>query len=1703
MNLLKRVLFLLFISISTSYFLYADGEDISITLSDASGVYEYHDKARFEIKLSENPNWCDDVVVSYTTVDGNATAGSDYNKTEGNVTLYGSCLLRSATNSAIVEVPIINDNEYEDNETFYLKISNSQDGYSVTKDMGSAIIYNDDIGVKIHNRYENEGDSNWTINVYVKLLDNKVAPEDILVEYSTKDSSAIAGKDYISKNGSIIIPKDSNYGTIPITIIGNGEINNLKTKVFYVNIDSISKGTIFNNPSTVTLVDDDSPEVYIRTIDTQEGNSSTEDKKIPFIIYLNKEYALDTPLTIKYETITSDSSSSATASKDYIPLSGTITFQKGEKEKIVYVSIIEDKDIEDDEYVEMKISGDYIEQSSVISKILNDDGKFPTLTFTEESFFNQEGNSTESANYINFELSLNAPAPKGSTFQYSTITIVDDDNNSYAKAGEDFEEISKNTYTFNGGETSVTIPIKIIGDTQIELDETLFLKLENPTNLKLGEETEGKGIILNDDGSFPNVFLSPIEISVDEGDMGEKSVDFNITLDKPSIDDRAYVAFRTFNGSAKYEYSDYESIPKQKVFFSIGDTIKNFSVKIKGDTKIERNENFTIRIVEAYHLNINNQTLKVNIINDDLHSDDPFECDENMYISSSTNRETGKDGKMWLHKIKIDKNPFDFEPIEDIGAVELYNATAYNPDDNYIYGLYYRTLIKITKTGKVIDLGTIDGLPEYYNDKQLYAGAIHNGYYYVTGENVKTDVMYRIDLENKDVKEIRLSKKVQIQDFSFYFQYCATRYLYGIDKDGKLTKIDSGYGEVTQIGQDHVGYNFDSSFSDANGRFFANDSNGHGFFEFNLETGEKMLLSNSQPATYNDGANCIKKELIFTDYGDAPHENGKYYGEAWHNIIGGLYLGEKVDHDIMSYSNEGATGDDTNGTDDDDGVTLADGTPLDGIYLEDNKTHQLKVKLSKDGYLRIWIDLNIDRHFDNGHDLVYDRELSAGELSITLPAGLTSHVTTYLRARVSSFPAMDYQGYLQDGEVEDYAIKFGKAEETLNGTFNIERTDSGSFAINTKERNAWFTQIVGRDFDYSLLFYDENMTKEKELSNVVIKVSLIDEDKNISLYDKYAYISESSSRIDNLIPDDLNRLPATKRARFRIYYGIDTNGGILKTSCNSDPQTCFSALSKVTFVDARDNFAIRPAYFHMTIADNNETRRINISPYNTTPLRLASGYDYNLTIIASIYNGTDLNSSIGYKNIINRKIGFLDKTNSACPNRVDFNKNINFIDGKSVSILGISEVGRYALHIEDNNWTKVDILNGDCDINKSYISTDPNLISGCNISNLKDINISLLPHHFDLNLNLKNIPKSSHNDFIYMSDLNSTFNSVGVSYSGDILAKSKDGITTKNFTCGCFGEDVDLELNVTTLSENGEDQPIKTIKGTSIDFVKIVDFNHENNITISKDSSFKNIAITTIPKSKFRDDMNGTLFIDLRYNIAKSLLEPTNPIQIKFHNADINSSNSYSLAEGKDSTNPYIPKGYQYLGDTIKNFYCARVFPDKRVFPRIDFNKKDFVRTPLGVEIFCGVSVPLTYCVETNLTKHTLKSSSPRAQDGWFISIDHNKSIDGNVTKLIPDDPNPNVVTFSTLTTPTFPITLPNGKNGTVITKFSNPAGDKSYKIFIHPSPHLRFSEKTTDGIDYYIINGSDKNSTWTGVGATGKTLEIKINNTSSHKLDW
>ncbi len=1850
----QKILLLLSTIFFFSTLLYADGDDISITVSNAPSVYENDGTATFTINLSEKPDFCTSVTVNFKTENGSAKSESDYEAKEGSVTFYGFCPnplnAHIGSKSETVDINIIDDSVYEYSEYFYLRISNSTIGYDVTDYSGNVYIYNDDQKPIILQTFKsinvNEQDSDRVVNALGYF--NQAIPSALTVTYHTENGTAISGLDYQEENRTITVSAGNYVVFVPVTI--KGDLTPEVSKNFKIIIDSISDGTVTDNQATVNIEDDDNIEVDVHCDDATEGDD------VLCKIYLKKNLpAGEDDLTINYQS-EDGSEPSAKAGIDYTAVHNSVTFKSGEKEKIVKIPTIQDTIIEPDEKLRLIISGSsYIIDTSSTAEIINDDGDYPTLSFSTTDFYTIEGNASEHILNFTFNLSSNATVEGEVSFEYYTSHGDTDD--------ADYKKISLKKYTISTGESNITIPVTIKEDKDIENDETFYLKIINEEHLNVAGHT-AKGHIINDDGSYPLLSCTQSSVSITEGDSGEKTltylftldkesdgtsqfnydtwdddeddkdederddkdsdgdddddddddnedsegddrdyeivpktlysiesneselnisviingdrkierdeifylslynpvhltidsncrsiettiinddgdfpefsidapivkfveqdsnktlVSFNIRLDKPAKEDNVSIEYTTSNGTAKSSDYDYEEIEPTVVTFNSGEQNKTFSTYINGDTKVEDNETFFIKLLNPYRATLSNKQdrVEITIINDDQHSNEPFTCNSSMYISSSTNRETGARGRMWLHTIETSKNPFEFYVIEDEGANELYNATAYNPDDNYIYGLYHRELIKLTKTGKVINIGTITALPSRFDDKQLYAGAISNGYYYVSGRTTRNNQLFRVKLSDLSVTDINLSKDVAIQDFSFYKNVNDSipdnTYLYGVDKDGKLTKIDVRDGTVTQIGSDHIGFEFDSSFSDKTGRFFANDSNGNGFFEFNLVTGEKNLISNSQSATFNDGANCINAELVFNDYGDAPMR----YQNTWHTIANGIYLGDKVDHDVGSYDSEDADGDDNNGEDDDDGITFLDGTDIDGGYFELNKTQQLKVKISKEAYLRIWIDTQIDGIMDNGHDLVYSSrgKLSAGvhTINFTLPANLTKNRKTYLRARVSSNPSMNSTGFGQDGEVEDYLIYFGSAFQPLRGVFNIERTNSGKFPINSNNRNAWYTQVVGRDFDYSILFYKEDMSAEQTVSNLTFKVELVDRDHNNSiLYERYFHIPSSStqSRFDishinhNAEADDLSEqskaslpsIPASRDVYFRVSYQEDSAGNIIQSDCEgiteADYKTCYNTIpaSQIHQQPAKDNFAIRPKGYYLSIYDGGIALKKSIDSNNS--LRVASGYDYNLTIIATDFN--TINPTKGFDGKVIRKLEFKDS--SSCHNRTSPSKVIQFDNGNfNDQNFTHHNVGHYQLKIiDDNNWSYVDSHKNDCNNNSLTPAGNGEEKIGCNIIQPSyNIHLNFYPYQFSLDdVNFSVLPIDD-NEFIYMD---SELNHVGVQLIGNIVAQNAQGEPTTNFTATCGAEKVALHLDVNITSDTGFNTPLKTTpdkNGSRLDVNFNRSFAFNNSFTTSENNISNITSPITIRPIDFREtnsSADGKVKIDLRYNISKNIKRTINPIKIGFKKLVADSFDAHTYAK---QSNNWIPKGSKEFNEA-RLFYFTQVVSDTILYPRVNFiGSPVTVNTPISVDIFCQELLHPEFCKNMAIFENTHIYGSPRKEKGWYISINHNPQLDGNISSL-------NSLNSTSLTVnPSNNIPFKNGQNYAIISTVQDKIHTLNRVEITLPS-QLKYLKP------FYLIPVIGHNaSEWSGIGEAGNLLSTKPNTDKSDKSEW
>lgn len=358
-------------------------------------------------------------------------------------------------------------------------------------------------------------ESNGQIILEVDPIASEITRETE-VEIFTTNGSAIStvfddsgvGVDFSPINNSIvnIDPNDLDTLTFPIDITNDAIAEPDETFQFQiVSLEDESS----NGIATVTIADNDSieepeaeltveeilPGIYIDSVEQLEGNASNTN----FEFRVRLSQPSEELITVDYNTsdgtgesidiIEGSNINDIVDSADYIPLNGTLKFEPGETEKIVAVEVLTDTTILPDEapqetfFVNLSNAVNAgIEQIYATGTILDDDlngninySKLPQLQLEDRAFV--EGNEGEN---ITQEITVNLidtdgeplVAEENIVFNYKTVDVN-------AAANLDYEFISSQTITILQGQSSVTIPVTIIGDAAIEADETFLIALSD------------------------------------------------------------------------------------------------------------------------------------------------------------------------------------------------------------------------------------------------------------------------------------------------------------------------------------------------------------------------------------------------------------------------------------------------------------------------------------------------------------------------------------------------------------------------------------------------------------------------------------------------------------------------------------------------------------------------------------------------------------------------------------------------------------------------------------------------------------------------------------------------------------------------------------------------------------------------------------------------------------------------------------------------------------------------------------------------------------------------------------------------------------------------------------------------------------------------------------------------------------------------
>ncbi len=152
----------------------------------------------------------------------------------------------------------------------------------------------------------------------------------VTVDWATQDITASASNDYTAGNGTVTFPAGSTSQTIAVQILDDtiDETN----ETFAINLSNASNAVISDNSSEVTITDDDTLSVTIADVTIPDESAVAR----TFTVTLSNPSA--SVITVDYAT----QDNSTTASSDYTPANGTLTFNAGVTSQTFTVSILDD-----------------------------------------------------------------------------------------------------------------------------------------------------------------------------------------------------------------------------------------------------------------------------------------------------------------------------------------------------------------------------------------------------------------------------------------------------------------------------------------------------------------------------------------------------------------------------------------------------------------------------------------------------------------------------------------------------------------------------------------------------------------------------------------------------------------------------------------------------------------------------------------------------------------------------------------------------------------------------------------------------------------------------------------------------------------------------------------------------------------------------------------------------------------------------------------------------------------------------------------------------------------------------------------------------------------------------------------------------------------------------------------------------------------
>jgi len=626
----------------------------AITINDVSVVEGNSGTKTVAFTVSLSTTSTQTITVDYSTANGTATAGSDYQATSGTLTF------NPGDTSKTITVTINGDTLVEPDEMLFVNLTNATNAI-ISDTQGQGTITNDDAANLVISQVYGGGNNSGASyqHDFIEIFNHGTTTVDFSVtNYSVQYASAGAnfGSSKTDLTSGTIAPGryfliqesggTTNGAALPTPdATGTIAMGNTSGKVALVTSTALlpaficpgDDGVAPFNPNDATIADfvgygsvvcyegtGPAPAPSNTTADLRKagGCVDTNDNAADFLLAtpnprnssspFNDCSSIKPDITINDVTVTEGDTGTKT-----VDFTVTLSTSSAQTVTVDYATA-DGTAIAGSDY--QSTSGTLTFNPGETSKpititIIGDTMDEPSETFfvnltnaTNAVIVDGQGQGTITDNDAAPTISINdvsvaegngGTTPADFTVTLSapsgfTVTVNYATADGSATAGSDYQSTS-GTLTFNAGETTKPITVLVNGDTTFESNETFVVNLTTPTNATI-LDNQGQGTITNDDAAPPVPAISINDVSVAEGNSGTKTVDFTVSLSITSTQ-TITVDYATANGTATAP-SDYLST-NNTLTFAPGETTKTISVTINGDTLVEPDETFFVNLTNA------------------------------------------------------------------------------------------------------------------------------------------------------------------------------------------------------------------------------------------------------------------------------------------------------------------------------------------------------------------------------------------------------------------------------------------------------------------------------------------------------------------------------------------------------------------------------------------------------------------------------------------------------------------------------------------------------------------------------------------------------------------------------------------------------------------------------------------------------------------------------------------------------------------------------------------------------------------------------------------------------------------------------------------------------------------------------------------------------------------------------------------------